>query len=38
VEEIKHSQILQSKNLKGRDNLGELGVDGREILKRVLNK
>jgi len=25
-------------NLKGKDNLGDIGVDGRAVLKRVLKK
>jgi hypothetical protein len=29
---------FQKENLKGRDHLIELGVDGRVILKRILNK
>jgi hypothetical protein len=29
---------FQSENLKGRDNLGELGIDGRIILKCILKK
>jgi hypothetical protein len=30
--------VFWSKNLKGRDHLEDLGVDGKMILKRILGK
>jgi hypothetical protein len=36
--EIRNAQkILQLENMKGRDNLGSLYVDGKTILKWILN-
>jgi hypothetical protein len=33
---MRFSKKLRSEKLKGRDRLGNLGVDGRIILKRIL--
>jgi len=33
MEEIRNAYKIQSEILKGRDHLGDLGIDGRMILK-----
>jgi len=36
--EIKNVYRMLSENLKGRDHPGNLGIDGRTILERILGK
>jgi hypothetical protein len=35
---IKNASNFPSENLKGRDHLEDLGIDGRKILGRILEK
>jgi hypothetical protein len=38
LEELEIHTKFELENLKGRDNLGNLGVDGRILIKFILNK